>query len=298
MQTINDLTGVRPVKAPYVLKKLLVAPEIGSDPSLLYGVELEIENCNPDDPRSHRVPGMEYHADGSLRNFGAEFVTQPMKMRELSYVLQQFFMKNNFNADNYSERCSVHVHCNVGDLTVEQLSTVLLLYQVYERSLFAFVGGERDKNIFCVPWYDTRLTHRIFSSFDRGILSRLRDWEKYTALNLLPIYTQGTIEFRHMPGTPDVAFILKWCDIIGQMFAYARKNTLSELLNTIITLNSSSRYHALTYDVFGEHADMLLMNIEHHMERGVIDVKYSMMATQKAAKHQWRGIGDFVIVRE
>lgn len=281
MSTINTLTGVVPVKAPYTLKKLLAEPEIGSDPKLLYGVELEIENCDPEDPRRHRVPGMEYHEDGSLRNNGAEFVTQPMKMRELSYVLKQFFMKNEFTEENYSERCSVHVHCNVGDLSLDQLTVVLMLYQVYERALFAFVGAERDKNIFCVPWYDTALN---YSLLDENMLNNTREWQKYTALNLLPIWTQGTIEFRHMPGVHDPDTILLWCNVIGKMFAYARTHSTAEIQDSILSLNSSSRYQAFTFEVFGEYALYLMNGLEANMEKGVIALKYSMMAKKKAVK--------------
>lgn len=276
--TILTSLGLMPPE-PYVVKKLLASPPIGADPSLLYGVELEIEGCNPDDWRSHCVPGMEYHEDGSLRNNGAEYVTRPMAMRELVYVLDQFFKKNNFTESNYSERCSVHVHVNVGDLEVVQVTGVLLLYQVYERCLFEWIGNDRDKNIFCVPWYTTNIPYSILTGDQSRQLNKWRRWQKYTALNLLPIFTQGTIEFRHMAGTNDLNKIIKWCNIIGKMVSYMRKRKdSSETAQVLMELNTNSQYDSFTQQLFDELALELfaLPNYKENMEDGVINMKYSL----------------------
>ena len=227
--TIAEDRGIVPPTA-YVVKSILHHPEEGSDPSLIYGVELEIEGVtHVDHPKNACTAGFVYHEDGSLRNNGAEYVTQPMRRRELAYCLNQFFMKNKFTDANYSERCSVHVHTNVGDLTWEQLRTLILVYLVFEHVLFRFIGHDRDKNIFCVPLYDTMMLNRLLTD-SSATQTKAAKWEKYTALNLLPIYKDsvggrglGTVEWRHMSGTHDVKFILLWCDIIGKIFMYARK---------------------------------------------------------------------------
>jgi hypothetical protein len=269
----NDL-GLVPVE-PYKVTKLLIEPEMGTDPTLIYGVELEIEGCNYDDYRSHCVPGMEYHEDGSLRNHGAEYVTHPMRMRELVYVLDQFFKKNKFTESNYSERCSVHVHVNVQDMTTDQVKTILMLYQVFERCFFEWVGEERDKNIFCVPWYATNLTYSVLEG---NLIQKGKKWQKYTALNLLPIYELGTIEFRHMAGTNDLSKIVQWCNLIGCLTAYARNNKMEETRSIIMDLNTTSAYDSFTHQVFGEYAHVVLYlnNYRTNMEDGVINMKYSI----------------------
>ena len=239
-KTIIETYGMAPV-AVYQVRKLLTEPEIGTDPSLVYGVELEIERLS-ELRASHAVSGMQYHDDGSLRNNGGEFVTNPCKMRELSYVLNTFFMKNKFTEENYSERCSTHVHVNVQDFTYDNIMSLCLLYQLYERVLFAYIGNERSANIFCVPWYDTIMVSMLDEETLNGFLSQARGWQKYTALNLLPMQIQGTVEFRHMAGTHDVARILEWCNIIGCLTSYARKTPLETLKQEIISLNTSSRY--------------------------------------------------------
>lgn len=274
-----------PQVVPYTIKKTLLQPDTSSDPELVLGVELEIENLahDEDDRMAMAVPGMNYHSDGSLRNYGGEFVTLPMKMRELEYVLNQFFMKNKLTKENYSERCSVHVHANVGDLAWEQLKVLTLVYLVFERLLFSFIGEGRDKNIFCVPLYDTNYTSNLLSGKDvLGNKSRFGKWEKYTALNFLPIKTQGSIEFRHMAGTNDLKYIMTWCNIIGKMFVFAKTKGWDEAMKFFMNLNTSSAYHEALYMVFGEYAGALQQtpNFTQLLEEGVLSLKYAVGVAQ------------------
>ena len=287
--TISEDRGiVQPT--PYVIKSILPQPEEGSDPSLIYGIELEIEGVtHVEHPKNACTTGFVYHEDGSLRNNGAEYVTHPMRRRELAYCLNQFFMKNKFTEANYSERCSVHVHTNVGDLTWEQLRTLILVYLVFEHVLFRFIGHERDKNIFCVPLYDTMMLNRLLSE-NLAVQSKAAKWEKYTALNLLPIYKDsvggrglGTVEWRHMAGTNDVKFILLWCDLIGKIFMYARQNSWEAATKFFLELNTSSAYREAMMEVFQELSPHLesIPGFEMALEEGVLRVKYALSKESK-----------------
>ena len=140
--------------------------------------------------------------DGSLRNAGREFITSPATLSTTSAILNQFFSRRNFTKDNYSDRCSVHVHNNCQDMSVEQLASVLLLYQMVEELFFSFVGEERRDNIFCVPWSQTNLSYNVIRRMVDGY--SIPDWQKYTAVNLRRLLDLGTIGFRHMAGTADV----------------------------------------------------------------------------------------------
>lgn len=267
------------IPAPYLNKKTLTEPELGADKTLMFGVELEIENINMNiGPNGSVVPGLTVTEDGSLRNNGYEFVTKPMFLRELAYVLNQFFLKNKFNANNYSDRTSVHVHANVGDMTWEQVKTLLLIYITFERVLFKFIGDDRDKNIYCVPMYDTVMSADLIKGDNMDVVNKWKRWEKYTALNLLPIFTQTTVEFRHMAGTHDVNKIIMWCHLINQMFSYAKKYSLEETKAFFLELNTTSAYREALFRVFGEHANMLLAigGVEAAMEEGVLFTKYSL----------------------
>lgn len=257
----------------------------GIDPTLLYGVELEIENLEADeDDRANRaVAGMQYHKDGSLRNNGGEFVTLPMNFSTLAFVLEKFFSKGGYDEDNYSERCSVHVHANCQDLTVEQVRLILCLYQTLEKVLFNYVAGDRDKNIFCVPLGESVMATKLLVSDDVLINSASRKWRKYTALNLLPLYTQGTIEFRHMPGTHDLAKILQWCNIIGCLFKYAREHKYSDVVKTLNELNTTSAYATFMQNIFPDGLYDVLTggNFREYLEEGIINMKVMLAAPTK-----------------
>lgn len=244
-----------------------------ADPSLLYGLELEIEKCTSKNIET-RISGFEIKVDGSLRNNGYEFVTLPMNFGALETKLPVFFEKHGFKASNYSDRCSVHVHANCMDLTLEQVKTICLLYQVFEDLFFEFCGQERHNNIFCVPWNQTNNTHALLNDFQ----TKLGRWQKYTALNILPLKTFGTIEFRHMGGEYEVSKILTWLNLIGSLFAYARKNTFEKALKDFCELNTTSHYTSKLQEVFGPWSDYLMApNYEYIVSQGILNMKYSLL---------------------
>lgn len=248
------------------------------DPLLLYGMELEIERVDSD----MAVDGMRVTTDGSLRNNGLEFITQPMNLLNLAACLTRFFNKTEFNDDNYSERTSIHVHTNCNDLTPPQVASVCVLYQVFEKVLFSFIGDDRESNIFCVPWSETTVSYQTVTRMVECRMERLRDWYKYTALNLAPLLTFGTVEWRHMAGTYDLPRILLWCQLIGSIFAYARKYTNEDVLNLVINLNTTSQYHNVIDAVFGQYAKHLKNpGYEMLIEEGVLNMKYALAKPPK-----------------
>jgi hypothetical protein len=154
-----------------------------------------------------------------------------------------------------------------------------MLYQLFERVLFKYIGNDRDKNIFCVPWHETQLHFGIVSKMDKHGLMGIKQWQKYTALNLLPLFSQGTVEFRHMAGTPNQQYILDWCNLIGSMFRYTRNNELEAVRESLASLNTTSHYRELMFDVFGNWAQHLLMPMfEQDLEEGVLQMKYSLLS--------------------
>lgn len=275
MPTIREIMGMAPVAAKTFNK---VIPLDAPDPALLYGVELEIENVPNWDELS--VSGMESQHDGSLRNNGREFITKPMTFSNLAYCLEKFFANAKLSDENYSERCSIHVHTNVQDMQWEQVQTLALVYQVVERLLFKWIGHDREDNIFCVPLHQTNLTYKRFDT-DPSV-GMFKKWEKYTALNFLPMTTIGTVEWRHMYGHCNLPVILDWCRLIGRLFSYARRVPLEQAKETILSLNTSSAYELFMFDVFGPQA-ALFNNIKEALEEGVLDVKYAI-ATKYSSK--------------
>jgi hypothetical protein len=207
-----------------------------------------------------------------------------MTYSNLAHCLGNFFTLNKLNKDNYSERCSIHVHTNCLDLTVDQIRTVLFLYQMCEKLLYSWVDPERYDNIFCVPWSQTNLTYQSLSG--DGDNQNWRGWRKYTGLNLLPLYEQGTIEWRHMSGHADMNKILEWCQIIGKMYTYSLKNSLSDVRTQLLDLNTNSQYKTMLERIFGDHAPMFynIPTYEQDLEDGVLNLKYASHTPQDKAK--------------
>lgn len=288
-KTIIDIYGMAPVKAWNSSK----SPQLNApSPHLLYGIELEIENTLD----MVSTQGFRAVEDGSLRNNGMEFVSNPMTYSNAIFALNAFFDRNKakatYNDDgsdamdsNYSERTSIHVHINCQDLTMEQLATLCMIYETFERLLFGFIGYHRDKNIFCVPWYETNLSYQTVHYLSGGDTSKIRRWQKYTSLNLLPLQTKGTVEFRHMHGNSDREFIAQWLRIIGRMHAAAISMTFDELKNTLIALNTTSHYDRTMEMIFREEANLLRVDgYLMTLEQGVLDMKYSLVSNTTKAK--------------
>lgn len=282
-KNLREYMGLKAPKVYSQTKRLA-----GVDPDLLYGIELEIEGleAEPENRVQRCVAGVQYHEDGSLRNNGGEFVTSPMNFATLEDVLTGFFHKNKFTEENYSERCSVHVHANCQDLTINQIRLVIAVYQVLEKVLFNFIKNDRENNIFCVPLSESIIGTRIMTSPEELMQLAHRKWRKYTALNLLPLFTQGTLEFRHMAGTKDYGYILQWCDIIGSIFKYARNNQFDTIIKDIQRLNTSSAYGTFMQGVFPGHLyDILAVGkFREHLEEGVINMKCMLAPRPKGEK--------------
>ena len=202
---ISQLLGITPpIVAPY----LSTIPCV--NPDLVIGLELETENCGALSASTYsKICGktnFRMETDGSLRGVAYEFISQPMFSTNALAALDDFFGATKFTDDNYTDRYSVHVHLNCTDLTTQQVSSVALLYTIMEEILFEFVGGDRDTNIYCIPWNQCRQHLDLVNKFLRDSDYILRGWNKYTALNLLPLRSQGTVEFRQMHGTAAVSY--------------------------------------------------------------------------------------------
>lgn len=254
------------------------------NPGLVIGLELETENCGRRSATAWQGGAEDFNfrvdRDGSLRGTAYEFISHPMRSEHALPALQDFLIWSGFNDDNYSDRCSVHVHVNCTDLEMEQISNVALLYTVAEDILFEFVGGNRESNIYCIPWAHCRAHFDLIQSFLSNPTSQLKKWNKYTALNLIPLSSYGTVEFRQMHGTADFDKLQRWINIIGSIFRMAKETELNALIAEIKTLNTTSQYEQFFQRMIGGN---LPYNDKYRskMEEGVIFAKYSLISLSK-----------------
>ena len=236
------------------------------------GIEVEVERVFREGNIGsfyHTARDITYHVwsnttDGSLRNNGREFVSMPVKGREISYALN--LLHDTLTRDKqcvgheFTPRTSVHVHMNVRDLTVDQLANLILLYALVEPLIFSIENTNRDKSIFCVPWHESNVINHLHEFMmskdtDRNRLGRLSHWYKYTGLNLRPVTNYGTVEFRHMKGTADIETLTNWINIILSLKKYAKKIKSTKLKDRLINLNTTSEYSAIVREIFGRYAD-------------------------------------------
>lgn len=222
------------------------------DRNTYLGIEVEIENVDRWD--SNLSPYWTIIEDGSLRNNGREFITPPIRAWRVEHALTKLFASLNPDID-FSERTSIHVHMNVRTLTVEQLEALIVTYMLFEKAIFSFIGDNRYDNIFCVPLCETDMGASLEQLITNG--SPYLEWEKYTALNLLPISSKGTLEFRHLAGTRDLTKIMTWINIILSLKTFSLRNDVEYIWHRINSLNTTSEYRMFGEEVFG--------NMIHHI---------------------------------
>lgn len=212
----------------------------------LAGIEIELEGV-PDPSR--RLRYWEAKSDGSLRNDGIEYVcSSPWGGLDLYNAIVEVDTELHSKRPNETWRCSTHVHIDVRDLTIPQLKRMILAYIFYERTLFRCSGFHRYKNNFCVAiGFAQEMVNILSSNWEKDgrdfVTSVASSWDKYTALNILPILTFGSLEFRISEA--------KW-----------RKGKLVRLANRFLSLKEVAKSFE------GSDSDF----IEHLMCRPVEDV--------------------------
>lgn len=290
MTTVASLLGL---KGPEVYKSKLKATTC-TNPDLICGVELEVENAHPDsfEYSDNLSNAWAVERDGSLRggNTAYEFISRPLPLGTLLPELGEFFRKTKFSAANYSDRCSIHVHTNVTDFTQDMLASLAMVYSVVEDVLFQYInyhdavtpdGYSRDTNLYCIPWSQCRMNYRLIEKMFQTNQKPFHRWQKYTALNLLPITTQGTVEWRHMHGTADMGKITTWLNIIASIMDYAKKTPLDKVIMTVRSLNDTSAYRQFFLDVLKGHLEYD-DKYAPVLSEGVVNAKYSLQDWDKS----------------
>ena len=174
-----------------------------------------------------------------------------------------------------SPRCSVHVHANITDFTLEQLKALILLYTIFERPLYRF-SGKRWNNIYCVPvqtWaVGLELNHLSFNDIRRT-------FPKYSGINIFPDVEKrdgilGTMEFRQMAGNKNILYIKTWIEIIAHLVKYAHTQDYKELKERISNMRMTSQYWELFKDIFEDKAPALnYSDFDKDVEQGITFAK-------------------------
>lgn len=228
------------------------------------GVEVEIENVKLKDiHKPDAVLGWNTHQDNSLRA-GVEYVSYPLAQGDMEVALASLFHWLKYavrTTPEFSWRTSIHVHVNARDMTLNEISNLILLYSIFEGMLFEFSSNRsRAEGVFCVPLTQCALQSNIrefFASQDISQITHDYGWDKYSALNANRLKDYGTLEFRHMPGTWNIVKISQWIDVIIRLRLAASRLSREEILGYLKQLNTLSNYGELQHKVFGDAAPLI-----------------------------------------
>ena len=242
---------------------------LNSEQQFIAGIECEIESVrNPHDG----FAGFEPTEDGSLRNNGVEFISIPLSKHILLDNFTNLHANLEFHnrQDAFSPRTSTHVHINCRSLDFSHVKTLVLLYALYEDFFFAMCEPGRRDNIHCVPLTETFLP----TLYKKELRYLIQGWHKYTALNILPLTKIGTVEFRHLQGTDDVALLKDWLTTLENLWSLAQRETITEQ-----SLCDEAIITRWWWKLFGHSTRIapLAPSINNVIAGSLIDVKFALI---------------------
>ncbi len=246
-----------------------------------FGVEIETETLSAKDyppgfldltlndagtEEYWRTPYMGYWKgvhDGSLRNYGVEFVFQkPLDLAEALVALDQFGQQTKsvkFIAD--PPGTSVHVHINMLHETPLVMANFLTLLTLYENILIEFSGQTRRSNLFALGMRvaEENRTNivKLLQAIERGENKAIvfsDSHVKYAAINIATLCKYGSIEIRTFRGTTNSEDIKEWVSILSSIRSFAQTKGLTP---RDIIKAEADRGLELMNDVFGKHTDRL-----------------------------------------
>ena len=198
----------------------------------LVGLELEVEGDNL--PTGDRVFGCyttgsnrwQSERDGSLRN-GMEYVlTGPIIEDEVSPSLEALFtlFASRKVTLRLSDRCSTHVHINCDDLKLNEITSLFILWCIFEDIVLPWCGEDRVGNHFATPISVSTSPVRIMQRalVDGRINPTTREGHyRYAAINLYAFPKFGSLEFRTLRGADNPQMVINWVKYLTTLRKYA-----------------------------------------------------------------------------
>lgn len=208
------------------------------------GIEIEAENVPYVlDDISQKLFYWDLTTDGSLRNYGAEFITRKLRGKDISLAIDELTkcLEENKITPEYSDRTSVHVHVDARYMYFNQLKSLILLYLLYEPLFFSYVGKGRARNNYCIPYFRSSSSISNLSSLfkeagEENLPNVVALATRYEAMNLKSMDAHGSIEFRHHYGTHNKTQLMSWISALLCMFNECKSVSVAELIERIKTI--------------------------------------------------------------
>jgi hypothetical protein len=200
-------------------------------PKQLLGLEFEAEgvgNFNRDEFERY----YNWKEDGSLRDQGLEFVfSVPLMGEDLTEALN--IMERNSRGFVLNERTGLHIHLDCREQDQNQTYRLFQLYALFEYFIYKFIGDNRDKSNFCIPWYRSWDQYGLMAKLwtadedSADLVPRINEAARYMGLNIASLAKFGSVEFRHMQNTHDFQRIKDWICIVMELKRFADESTVA-----------------------------------------------------------------------
>lgn len=198
------------------------------------GIELEME-ARTRLPRDGGLEGVQSsktkaqwlgHQDGSLRGEAIEYVlSTPVLPEEVGGMIDGLYdaLEKNKTVLECSNRCSTHVHRNMSGQTINVITSTIALWATFEDQFVEWCGEERQTNHFCLGMKDSLSTVQAWEGYLKsGVLPRGREL-KYAAMNVMPLFERGSLEFRCGPAPQDKEKVKQYVAFVYALTEYARQ---------------------------------------------------------------------------
>lgn len=213
------------------------------------GIEIEMEGNRPL-PNDVKVPWMA-KSDGSLRNHGIEYVSEPLLMREV-HPSMEALMKSLEGAEwiRKCPRTSTHIHINVLEHTVVEYINALVIAWMVDNVLLKHCDKFREANQYCLRLRDAEdVLRQLYSFLDSMQFNRLHeDTLKYASINIFTIHKFGTIEFRAMDGDVSVDRVTNWVKLCYQTVQSGKKFKTPDEIIKVYHKEGVDKFLASVYD--------------------------------------------------
>ena len=194
------------------------------------GLELEIEGRNlPTEGHLEAIKSPTTnarwggHPDGSLRGENFEYIlSKPINPDELRPMIEGLYgiFEDRNTRLNCSNRCSTHVHINMFNSKINTVTSVIAMWMVFEESLVEWNGIERKTNHFCLT---SNNNAGITNTWKKLLTNGMTGWPdglKYSALNILPLRTLGSLEFRCGQAPQNPENVIMWALFLSTFVDY------------------------------------------------------------------------------
>jgi len=176
--------------------------------------------------------------DGSLRNFGVEYILKNPEYFNVVLQCIDEFVEYTKGIDFIKDApgTSVHVHMNMQNEEIMTLFSVITLWVLFENVLTEYSGPFRRSNLYAIP---SRVAEGNLAQYISMMKQFERDrpnafnWQdgssKYASLNIAPLNSLGSIEFRTLRGTTDGRVLKEWLTILNDLLLYSRGKTPEDI---------------------------------------------------------------------